>query len=174
MTRNLYLRGHVSRPLRAIEGLPPAQQPAALIAANSVLRATVDQANFPLRSERLAREIATRRPPLIGLQEVALWRHGALGGEATTVDYSTFAPSSSDLQPLSVIAVWKNEQVLATQTSAPLCRSTRRRTRRSPSSEGATPELPTQGYAGWQMRNTGYSAAIASNSASGARRSTGM
>ncbi len=88
MTRNLYLGADITRPLTATQGLPPEQQGPAFVAANTTLRAIVDQTNFPLRSKQLAREIATRQPDLIGLQEVALWRHGPLDGTpATTVDY---------------------------------------------------------------------------------------
>jgi endonuclease/exonuclease/phosphatase family metal-dependent hydrolase len=88
MTRNVYLGGDITRPLRAVEGVPPEEQAAAFIAANTTLRAIVDHTNFPLRSRQLAREIATREPDLVGLQEVALWRRGPLDGTpATTVDY---------------------------------------------------------------------------------------
>ncbi|HEX5147235.1 MAG TPA: hypothetical protein VFV85_09440 [Conexibacter sp.] len=91
MTRNLYLGADITRPLAAI-GLPPDQQAAAFVAANTTLRAIVDQTNFPLRAQRIAAEIQQRRPDLIGLQEVALWRHGPLDGSpATTVDYDFLA-----------------------------------------------------------------------------------
>ena len=91
MTRNLYLGGDVTRPLVAI-GLPPDQQGPAFVAANTTLRAIVDQTNFPLRSKQLSREIDARKPDLIGLQEVALWRHGPLDGSpATVVDYDFLA-----------------------------------------------------------------------------------
>jgi len=87
MTRNLYLGADITRPLVAI-GLPPEQQGPAFVAANTTLRAIVDQTNFPLRAKQLAREIRQHRPDLIGLQEVALWRHGPLDGSpATVVDY---------------------------------------------------------------------------------------
>lgn len=97
MTRNLYLGGDVTRPLVAI-GLPPDQQGPAFVAANSTLRAIVDQTSFPLRSKQLAREIDKRNPDLIGLQEVALWRHGPLDGSpATVVDYDFLAILLADL-----------------------------------------------------------------------------
>jgi endonuclease/exonuclease/phosphatase family metal-dependent hydrolase len=103
MTRNLYLGGDIMRPLEAIQGLPPEQQGAAFVAANTTLRAIVDQTNFPLRSRRLAVEIAATRPDLIGLQEVALWRHGPLDGTpATTVDYDFLATLVGDLAALGV------------------------------------------------------------------------
>jgi hypothetical protein len=101
MTRNIYLGGDIGRPLRAVQGVPPAQQLAAFIAANSTLRAIVDQTDFPLRSKQLAREIATREPHLIGLQEVALWRHGPLNGtSATSVDYDFLQTLLDDLGAL--------------------------------------------------------------------------
>jgi hypothetical protein len=103
MTRNLYLGADFSRPLRATLGLPPEQQPAAFVAANTELRAIVDQTNFPLRARQLAREIAARKPDLAGLQEVALWRHGPLGGPpATTVDYDFLQLLLDNLAALGV------------------------------------------------------------------------
>lgn len=87
MTRNLYLGADLTRAV-AVTGLPEDQQAAAFVAANTTIRAIVDQTNFPLRAKQLAREVQQRRPDLIGLQEVALWRHGPLDGSAaTTVDY---------------------------------------------------------------------------------------
>jgi endonuclease/exonuclease/phosphatase family metal-dependent hydrolase len=87
MTRNVYLGGDITRPLAAL-GAPPDRQAEVFVAANTTLRAIVDQTNFPLRAKQLAREVQQRRPDLIGLQEVALWRHGPLDGSpAETVDY---------------------------------------------------------------------------------------
>jgi endonuclease/exonuclease/phosphatase family metal-dependent hydrolase len=87
MTRNLYLGADITRPLAALQA-PPDRQVEALIAANTELRAIVDMTSFPLRAQQLAREIDQRNPDLIGLQEVALWRHGPLDGSpATVVDY---------------------------------------------------------------------------------------
>jgi len=86
MTRNLYLGADLTRAFAALQA-PPDRQLDVLIGATTTIRAIVDQTNFPLRAQRLAAEIAEHRPDLIGLQEVALWRHGPLGGEATTVDY---------------------------------------------------------------------------------------
>lgn len=103
MTRNLYLGGDITRPLTAIQGLPPEQQGPAFVAANSTLRAIIDQTNFPLRSERLAAEIAFTRPDLVGLQEVALWRRGPLDGRpATTVDYDFLQSLVGDLADTGV------------------------------------------------------------------------
>ena len=110
MTRNVYLGGDIGRPLRSVQGVPPAQQLAAFIAANTTLRAIVDQTNFPLRSKQLAREIAVRRPQLVGLQEMALWRHGPLGSTATTVDYDFLATLLDDLAALGEDYELVNEQ----------------------------------------------------------------
>jgi len=86
MTRNLYLGADLTRAFAALQA-PPDRQLEVLIAQTTTIRAIVDQTNFPLRAQRLAAEIADHRPDLIGLQEVALWRHGPLGQEATAVDY---------------------------------------------------------------------------------------
>lgn len=50
---------------------------------------TVQETDFPARSELLADEIAATRPHLIGLQEASLWRRDENGGDqpATTVVY---------------------------------------------------------------------------------------
>jgi endonuclease/exonuclease/phosphatase family metal-dependent hydrolase len=97
MTRNLYLGGDITRPLAALAA-PPEEQGRVFVEANSTLRAIVDQTNFPLRSKQLAREIDRRDPDLIGLQEVALWRHGPLDGSpAETVDYDFLQTLLDDL-----------------------------------------------------------------------------
>jgi endonuclease/exonuclease/phosphatase family metal-dependent hydrolase len=108
MTRNLYLGGDITRPLRATSGLTG---PAAFIAfgqANHALAAVVDQTDFPARSTALAREIAEAAPDVVGLQEVALWRHGPLQvdpaligiANAGTVDYDFLATLTDDLAAL--------------------------------------------------------------------------
>lgn len=86
MTRNLYLGADLTRAFAAQQA-PPDRQLEVLIGATTTIRAIVDQTNFPLRAQRLAAEIAEHKPDLVGLQEVALWRRGPLGAEATTVDY---------------------------------------------------------------------------------------
>jgi endonuclease/exonuclease/phosphatase family metal-dependent hydrolase len=100
MTRNLYLGTDIMRPIVAVQGLPvdndPVHQAAlldALAHATDTARDIVDATNFRVRGRLLAKEIATRKPDLVGLQEVALWRHGPfeIGNvgvpNATTVDY---------------------------------------------------------------------------------------
>lgn len=78
MTRNLYLGGDITRPVRAVQGLTGRDALLALGHANHQLRAVVDQTDFRVRSRLLAAEIAGARPDLVGLQEVALWRHGPM------------------------------------------------------------------------------------------------
>lgn len=100
MTRNLYLGADLTRAV-AVIGLPPDQQAAAFVAANTTIRAIVDQTDFPLRAKQLAREIHQRRPDLIGLQEVALWRHGPFDGSpATVVDYDFLQSLLDELSAL--------------------------------------------------------------------------
>jgi endonuclease/exonuclease/phosphatase family metal-dependent hydrolase len=78
MTRNLYIGADITRPLRAAEGRSGQEAVLALGHANHELRRIVDRTSFAVRSTLLAEEIATARPDLLGLQEVALWRHGAM------------------------------------------------------------------------------------------------
>jgi endonuclease/exonuclease/phosphatase family metal-dependent hydrolase len=62
-----------------------------------VTRAIVEQTNFPVRAGLLADEIVATEPDLIGLQEVAWWRHGDLQLDqvgvpnATITDYDFLA-----------------------------------------------------------------------------------
>ena len=44
--------------------------------ANGQIVRDVDTNNFPVRAKGLAQEILDKRPDLVGLQEVALWRNG--------------------------------------------------------------------------------------------------
>jgi hypothetical protein len=97
MTRNVYLGGDITRPLRPAPPGVPAD--IALANQNAELRRIVDLTDFPSRARLLAREIKDTKPDMIGLQEVATWRSGPLelppvtDGEgrvipnATTVDY---------------------------------------------------------------------------------------
>lgn len=101
MTRNVYLGGDITRPLRP--PLPGLSASLSLLQQNFYLRSVVDQTDFPSRARLLAAEIAATEPDLVGLQEVALWRHGpfnptpALDEEgrviptATAVDYDFLA-----------------------------------------------------------------------------------
>jgi endonuclease/exonuclease/phosphatase family metal-dependent hydrolase len=106
MTRNLYLGANIDRPLTATQGKTGLDALVAFGNENRVLRAIVDQTSFPTRSKLLAKEILDRRPDLVGLQEVALWRRGpydlnaVLTGRpsATQVDYDFLKTLLSDLK----------------------------------------------------------------------------
>ena len=103
MTRNIYLGGNVNRPIRAALDRPGRAGVLALGRANHELRNVVERTDFATRSKLLAEEIATARPDLIGLQEVALWRHGPMQLDqigrpnATEDDYDFLAILLADL-----------------------------------------------------------------------------
>jgi endonuclease/exonuclease/phosphatase family metal-dependent hydrolase len=83
MTRNLYLGADINRPVGAALAAQAAGGTAqdvlvALANATHVTRDIVDQTDFTVRAELLADEITRTEPDLIGLQEVAWWRHGDL------------------------------------------------------------------------------------------------
>ncbi|HEU4946406.1 MAG TPA: hypothetical protein VFT31_04575 [Kribbella sp.] len=126
MTRNIYLGADIQRPIRDTAGLTGAAAFVALGNSNHVTRSIVDQTNFPRRSELLADEIATAKPDLIGLQEVALWRHGPLelpgtgspgAPNAETVDYDYLAILLGDLRkegvPYKAVVVQQESDVEA-------------------------------------------------------------
>jgi endonuclease/exonuclease/phosphatase family metal-dependent hydrolase len=88
MTRNLYLGADLTPAIGAadLEHL--------VAAAGEILR-EVDANDFPTRAVGLAREILAKKPDLVGLQEVALWRTQPVnpyvltnGPSATTVRYN--------------------------------------------------------------------------------------
>ena len=101
MTRNLYLGADIERPIRAAVAAQTAGGSTndvlvALANATHETRAIVDHTDFRVRSRLLAGEISREKPDLIGLQEVAWWRHGPLQLQpadqvavpnATTTDY---------------------------------------------------------------------------------------
>jgi endonuclease/exonuclease/phosphatase family metal-dependent hydrolase len=103
MTRNVYVGGDITRPIRAASGKTGQDALLALGHANSELRAIVDQTDFPVRGRLLAREITGTRPDAVGLQEVAQWRHGPMELNqlgvlnATEVDYDFLATLLADL-----------------------------------------------------------------------------
>jgi endonuclease/exonuclease/phosphatase family metal-dependent hydrolase len=120
MTRNLYLGADINRPVTAArtaqaQGKTPQEILVALANATHVTRDIVDQTNFPVRAGLLADEIARTEPDLIGLQEVAWWRHGPLQlnlvgvSNAETTDYDflqilldALAARGEDYQAVSV------------------------------------------------------------------------
>jgi endonuclease/exonuclease/phosphatase family metal-dependent hydrolase len=96
MTRNVYLGADIMRPIAAVQGLSdPLEIVQALGNATDATRDIVDATDFRVRARLLARELAGKRPDLVGLQEVALWRSGPLQLDeanllvpnATEVDY---------------------------------------------------------------------------------------
>ncbi len=103
MTRNLYLGGDITRPVAASQGRTGRDALVTLGQADHALRAVVDETDFAVRSRLLAAEVAAARPDLLGLQEVALWRHGPLQLDApgrldaTEVDLDFLALLQPDL-----------------------------------------------------------------------------
>jgi endonuclease/exonuclease/phosphatase family metal-dependent hydrolase len=90
MTRNLYLGADLAPAIDA-------PSPGEFAAANGQILRDVDTNNYPVRARGLAKEIISKNPDLVGLQEVAMWRTNetpnlgpALNGDpktATTVKY---------------------------------------------------------------------------------------
>lgn len=78
MTKNLYLGADIAAPLRATSGLDGEVAVEALMTATGVILAELQGTDFGVRAGLLAAEIAAAGPDLVGLQEVALWRRGAV------------------------------------------------------------------------------------------------
>ena len=125
MTRNVYLGGDITRPLRpAPPGVPGL---IALANQNYELRRVVGLTDFPTRAKLLAAEVEDTRPDMIGLQEVATWRRGPIELDpktdaegrvvpnATTVDYDFLASLLSELRkagtPYDVVDVQAESDV---------------------------------------------------------------
>jgi endonuclease/exonuclease/phosphatase family metal-dependent hydrolase len=79
MSRNLYLGADIITAATAANVDE-------LKARASTLFQTVQQTNFPVRAQVIAREIDTNDPDLVGLQEVALWRRTPDGVTNTVKD----------------------------------------------------------------------------------------
>jgi endonuclease/exonuclease/phosphatase family metal-dependent hydrolase len=99
MTRNIFLGADLGPALNA--GSAPE-----FIAANGAILREVDQTNFPLRAQGLAAEIASKKPDLIGLQEVAHWRTGNTPGEphqSSVDDQSEFTATETKYDFLTLL-----------------------------------------------------------------------
>ncbi len=75
MTRNLYLGADLGPAINAASTND-------FVDANGQIVRDVDTNNFPTRAKGLAQEILSKKPDLVGLQEVALWRYGPLNDGA--------------------------------------------------------------------------------------------
>ncbi|GAA4578263.1 hypothetical protein GCM10023176_53780 [Micromonospora coerulea] len=117
LTRNLFLGGDLTPSIGA-PTLP------AFLAANAALLGHVDRVDFPARAALIADEIRERKPDLVGLQEVALWRTGTLGdpAPATEIRYDYLALLMAELatsgHPYDV-AVVQDEADLEAPAGAP-------------------------------------------------------
>ncbi|MCW3844722.1 endonuclease/exonuclease/phosphatase family protein [Micromonospora yasonensis] len=123
LTRNLYLGGDLT-PSIAAPTLPM------FLAANAALLRHVDLVDFPARAALIADEIRERKPDLVGLQEVALWRTGPIGdpAPATEIRYDYLALLTAELatsgHPYDV-AVVREEADLEAPAGAPYLRDVR-------------------------------------------------
>ena len=75
MTRNVYLGADLSPAINA-------ESTNDFVVANGQIIRDVGTNNFATRARGLAQEILDKRPDLVGLQEVALWRSGPLNNAA--------------------------------------------------------------------------------------------
>ena len=93
MTRNIYLGADII----GLAGDKPLSE---FKASASQMWKNVEATNFPYRAKGLAKEVKTTKPDLIGLQEAAWWRTGALDSpaEATTTKYDFVAELISALR----------------------------------------------------------------------------
>jgi endonuclease/exonuclease/phosphatase family metal-dependent hydrolase len=85
MSRNIYLGADLG-PILNANSINSA------VDAGGEISNQVDRTNFPLRAQGLAQEILSKKPDLVGLQEVALWRTGPVDAAAVT------NPSASNVE----------------------------------------------------------------------------
>ena len=88
MTANLYLGADI---FRIVEAAADTENPAAIPLAVTEVFGIVQATNFPERAEAIADTVMTRRPDVIGLQEVSWYRTGPYDGgvnaETTAYDF---------------------------------------------------------------------------------------
>lgn len=130
MTRNVYLGANLELGVRA-------NSLQSLVDQAGVILKQVDENNFRVRARGLAAEILGKRPDLVGLQEVALWRTGPctenpIPPKATHVRYDYLALLLKHLnaggrryhvvlaEPEFDFEVWVNQDGKE-KTSAPKC-----------------------------------------------------
>lgn len=114
MTRNLYLGANLTPAIQA-------KSLDAFVTANGQILREVTENEFPTRAEGLADEILAKKPDLVGLQEVALWRTAPpslaplqTGPSATTVRYDYLRELLAELngekgKPRYEVVVVQNE-----------------------------------------------------------------
>jgi hypothetical protein len=83
MTRNIFLGADLSPALNSTSA-------GEFIAANGAILREVDATNFPLRAQGLAKEIKSKKPDLVGIQEGAWWRTGDTPGPPVQGDSDAF------------------------------------------------------------------------------------
>lgn len=102
MNYNLYLGCNLTPILTA----PTVEQ---AVAESAKCYAHVGQVNFAERAAAIARQVETFRPHVIGLQEVALWEAGPIGGQLEpTYDYLPMFLAALQARGLSYKAVVSN------------------------------------------------------------------
>jgi len=96
MTRNIFLGADLSPGLNATTFNE-------FTAANGAILAEVEATNFPLRAQGLAGEIASKKPDLVGLQEVAWWRTNPTPGAPAQGPGATFTANETKYDFLALL-----------------------------------------------------------------------
>ena len=96
MTRNIFLGADLSPGLNATTFNE-------FTAANGAILAEVEATNFPLRAQGLAGEIASKKPDLVGLQEVAWWRTNPTPGAPAQGPGATFTANDTKYDFLALL-----------------------------------------------------------------------